>query len=37
MNNCAQCDFCRKVMEEENTTFEEAQDLLTALQIVART
>jgi hypothetical protein len=37
MNNCAHCDFCRKVMEEENTTFEEAQDLLTALQIVART
>jgi hypothetical protein len=34
--NCAKCDFCKQVMVEENSTFDEAQDLLTAMRIVAR-
>ncbi len=34
--NCQNCDFFKKVMEEEGTTHEEAQHLLEALKIVSR-
>ncbi len=34
--SCSTCEFCQHVVLEENTTFEAAQDLLTALSIVAR-
>jgi len=34
--NCENCQFFKRVMEEENTTVQEANDLLQALAIVAR-
>ena len=34
--NCAECEFCKKVLEEEGISFDEAQDILTALAIVSR-
>lgn len=36
IKNCADCDFFKIVMREEDTNLEEATHLLTALAVVAR-
>jgi len=36
-NDCEKCDFFQRVMAEEKTTINEANDLLQAISIVSRT
>jgi hypothetical protein len=36
IEDCVECDFLKKVMEEEKTDHQSANDLLTAMRIVAR-